>query len=281
MQKIDRHTFEKEDIQRRLEDRLELILLDLETARSRPDSFNFNQYLINVQAYFGYQVVSNPLSPKLCWVLQLLCNGVRALFAAASAGEATIAVVLDDEDNAPIAIPTRGVYTDAGVSHWQAGFYAALLLRRHATLDALANVSIDLLRRSEIRSDECRYLFVGALQSLWKQEKDTSARLLTAIQAADPSLVHLAPDYISAITEPEMELLFRILMLDASAFNAALIDALTSFKSYWNNEKRRMYPMGYVALGPLAFTAAAYDLAMPIEVESEYLPLHLYQGACR
>lgn len=122
---------------------------------------------------------------------------------------------------------------------------------------------------------------MGALQSFWKQEKDTSTRLLTAMQAADPSLVHLAPDYISDITEPEMELLFRILMLDASAFNATLIDALTSFKSYWDNEQRRMHPTGYVALGLLAFTALAYDLAMSIEVESEYLPLHLYQGACR
>lgn len=129
MQKIARHTFKKEDIQRRLEDRLELVLLDLETARFRPDSFNFNQYLINVQSYFGYQVVSNPLSPKLCWALQLLCNGAQALFSAAAAGEATIAVILDDEDDAPVVIPTRDVHTDAGVNYWLAGFYAALLLR--------------------------------------------------------------------------------------------------------------------------------------------------------
>ena len=281
MHKIERHPFNNDVVKRRLEGRLELLLLDLETARNRPDAFNFNQYLLNVQAYFGYLVASNAHSPKICWALQLLCNGALALFSAAAAQEETIAVVLEDEDDAPVVIPTRGVYTDAGANYWQTGFYAALLLRRHSALDTLSNTSIDLLRRSEIRFDECRYLFVSALQSFWKRDEDAPPRLLAAMQAADPALVPLAPDYIFNVTEPEMELLFRILTLNAPAFNATLVDALTSFKSYWDNDRRRVHPTGYVALGPLALAAVAYDLDMPIEVESEYLPPDFYKGACR
>ena len=56
----------------------------------------------------------------------------------------------------------------------------------------------------------------------------------------------------------------------------ALVRALQLHKEYWTkDEDRRLTTEGAVALGPLAVACLAYDVGMPIEVESEYLPEYL------
>ncbi|MEU8784799.1 immunity 49 family protein [Streptomyces sp. NPDC048637] len=65
---------------------------------------------------------------------------------------------------------------------------------------------------------------------------------------------------------------------DHEGFNQALAEALELHKAYWSREDRSDDIVGYLALGPLAMACLAYDAGIPIEVESEYLPIrHLHR----
>ena len=72
---------------------------------------------------------------------------------------------------------------------------------------------------------------------------------------------------------PELELLVRHLQRDARAFDEALQFALERHKKYWSQGDRKFNPHGFLALGPTAIAALAYEAQMPIEAESDYLPM--------
>jgi hypothetical protein len=75
------------------------------------------------------------------------------------------------------------------------------------------------------------------------------------------------------ILSPPLDLFQHYLRREPERFNASLVDALTWHKEYWTaNEARSRSAEGLVALGPLAIACMAYDVDMPIDVESEYLP---------
>ena len=56
---------------------------------------------------------------------------------------------------------------------------------------------------------------------------------------------------------------------------------MTRHKIYWGSEDNSMDGYGFIAWGPLALSCLAYDAGIPIEVESDYLPLRLLHGECR
>ncbi|QFU90107.1 hypothetical protein YIM_24650 [Amycolatopsis sp. YIM 10] len=79
---------------------------------------------------------------------------------------------------------------------------------------------------------------------------------------------------------PPMELFYLLTQREDVKFNDSLANALELHKRYWTAEDERLRdPEGFVALGPLAIACLARDAGMIIEVESDYLPIHLLDGA--
>jgi hypothetical protein len=75
---------------------------------------------------------------------------------------------------------------------------------------------------------------------------------------------------------PPLNLFLQFLKRDVDQFNTALVEALQLHKEYWTkDEDRRLTTDGPVALGPPGVACLAYDVGMPVDVESEYLPKHL------
>ncbi|MER6304898.1 immunity 49 family protein [Streptomyces sp. NPDC001657] len=62
---------------------------------------------------------------------------------------------------------------------------------------------------------------------------------------------------------------------DHEGFNRALAEALELHKAYRSREDRPDDTAGYLTLGPLAVACLAYGAGIPIEVESEHLPIRL------
>jgi hypothetical protein len=148
-------------------------------------------------------------------------------------------------------------------------------------LDALADTPVHILRQSSSRADECVYLFIEALQSLWKRQPDVGGKLAAALEATEPDRVAASGlDFVLNVLVPEIELLVRFLEMSQATFNEALEFALVRHKKYWSSGQRKLDPLGWVALGPLALASFAFDAELSIAVESDYLPRDWYEGAC-
>ena len=130
-------------------------------------------------------------------------------------------------------------------------------------------------------SPEYSHLFQEALRSFWRRADDAPERLLAALKATEPELLpEGAEEYVLAIVVPQMELLYRVMLQDAKGFNEALGKGLEAFKKYWSKKDRVDKPEGYLALGIAAVASFAHEAEMPIEVESDYVPMGLVRGDC-
>ncbi len=280
MSKLARHPVKPDLVQKQIAIRAQVIASTLEQVRGG-DARRLNQLGMTARAYAGYLVIADPQAPELCRALQLGAEAYAAIMQLAAPSPASsVEVPLDGQ---PVRLAVADVSDVANASNWLAGFYLAAIRRDQSILDRLSDTPLEILRRSSTRVDEYFYLYVGALQGFFKHEPDTSTRLLAALKATDPAQVHVGSvDYALDIIVPEMEILYRYLLRDAEGFNQALTRALELHRQYWSKgADRKIYPDGFLALGPTALAGFASDAGLPVEVESDYLPMRLVQGGCR
>jgi hypothetical protein len=249
----------------------------LDVARKQPANINLYFILTCTQKYLGNLSMSDPTSPLFCRLIKIIVNSSRAIFTEATSGMGPTEIQIDED--LTISIEGVGPTRYAADNHWRVGFYAALISRNDETLDLLAQISTDIMRQAAGFSDECMYLFVEALQAMWKKDAAAVDILLSALDATHYKLRALS--YVQNILIPEMQLVYRFLKKDVSGFNDALDYALTRHRIYWGSEDNRVDGYGFIAWGPLALSCLAYDAGFPIEVESDYLPLRLLHGECR
>ncbi|WP_425827029.1 immunity 49 family protein [Streptomyces fractus] len=77
-----------------------------------------------------------------------------------------------------------------------------------------------------------------------------------------------------------MELLHQLLRQDHVRFGSTLTQAVRWHREYWSaDEDRSRLSSGAVAAGPLAMACFAHDAGFPTDVESDYLPQALLEGA--
>lgn len=143
----------------------------------------------------------------------------------------------------------------------------------------LSDVPVDLLRASGAVYDEYVYDWVDALQAYWMERPGLGEKFTAAFRGTDPDLLRVADrELMLKVLYPPLNLFLQFLKRDEEQFNAGLAEALRLHKEYWTaDEDRRTSADGAVALGPLAVACLAYDVGMPIQVESEYLPKHLLE----
>ncbi|MFC9805277.1 immunity 49 family protein [Streptomyces griseoaurantiacus] len=196
-----------------------------------------------------------------------------ALFAAGTADEGPISCRIGSSGEIK-QLPATGPQDYLHAGNWLTSFYLAVICRENARVNRLARVPVSFLRASGAEFDECIYAWVETLQHLWFGRRAVWDTLVTAVDGTDSQRAPIAgPELMLKILSPPLDLFQHYLRREPERFNASLVDALTWHKEYWTaNEARSRSAEGLVALGPLAIACMAYDVDMPIDVESEYLP---------
>lgn len=275
MKKISRHAIDAERAQEGVENKKETLAELLEPTMTRPAALSI--LLSSARSYAGYLSAAGGKQAEQCRALQLASQAAVAIFSLAS-GSGEVEIALGD---ARTRLAATGPTDATHVGNWRIGWWLAHIIRDRAAIDRLAAMPIDVLRRSSTRADECQYLFAEALQAFEKRAPDWAAKLQAALDATDPEQVKISDeDFVLNILVPEMQMLFRLALGEFAPFGTALEFALERHKKYWSKGNRKQDPDGYLALGPLAIAAVAFDARMPIDVESEYMPRDLLEGGC-
>ncbi|WP_200308519.1 immunity 49 family protein [Streptomyces adelaidensis] len=210
----------------------------------------------------------------------------EAWVAAMQVGSALFAAATTDQESVEcrIAHKTRTIqatgaqhFTDAG--NWITAFWLAIACRDQDRMTQLSAVPVDLLRGSGAVYDEYIYDWVDALQAYWMERPGLGEKFTAAFQGTDPDRLRVADrELMLKVLYPPLNLFLQFLKRDEEQFNAGLVEALRLHKEYWTADEDRQHSTdGAVALGPLAVACLAYDVGMPINVESEYLPKHLLE----
>jgi hypothetical protein len=248
-------------------------------AAARRDLTHTNSLRNLMRERAGQLAVAEPESAEICRDLRLAAEAMAALFKGAMCKESEVAVRLGDEVT---RVPCTNLVGFHHPGNWIDGYFFAVICREYKLLDLLCDVPINLLRSSRAKAEECLYLFVDALQSYWRQEPIAPERLMAALEATDPERVSEgSQDYVLNIMVPQMEMLLYLMDHAAPEFNKALKFALERHNAYFKKGKRPFDSDGYLALGPLALASAAFEAGLKIEIESDYIPKRLVEGACR
>lgn len=230
----------------------------------------------DARTYAGYLSVQNPNSIELYRALRIAAYSLTEVCRLATVPEGSYEIFVGEHE--PVMLPSGVTSYSSGIS-WLQGFYLAIACRETHLNDTLAQIPVAILKQSSTRSDEYLYLQIEALQSFWKGQADTPQRVIEAMKATDPEQVKVGTvDAALNLAVPEIDLLFRLLENDATAFNEALVKALECHKKHWGKKSLKNDPHGFLALGPLGLAAIAYERGISIEVESDYIPKYIIQG---
>ncbi|MFF7264970.1 immunity 49 family protein [Streptomyces sp. NPDC008159] len=252
------------------------LLEDVEELSEYPELFGltFSSALSTAQLHCLHDATADKSETWEAWVTAMQVGS--ALFAAATTAEESVECRIAHEKR---TIPAIGAqhFTDAG--NWITAFWLAIVCRDQERMTRLCDVPIDLLRASGAVYDEYVYHWADALQAYWMERPGLGDKFTAAFHGTDPDRLRVAPrELMLKLLYPPLDLFLQFLKRDEEQFNATLVQALRLHKEYWNADKdRRESITGTVALGPLAVACLAYDVGMPINVESEYLPKHLLE----
>lgn len=244
---------------------------------ARRDGTQLNLLLTTAREILGYLAIVGLTPDQVAASVRAGVQAAVAMFSLACASPGS-PVDVQLGEGPPVKLEATGPSDAADASNWRYGFYLAALLRSEQALHYLCGVSSRILRSSSTRSDECVYLFVEALQALWRHDADAASRLKLAVEATAPERVQIGTGYVLHILVPELELVYYFALREPQRFNETLARALRHHNKYWSQKKLRLEPDGFLALGPLAFASLAHDAGMPVTVESDFLPAALFQG---
>ncbi|MER6070923.1 immunity 49 family protein [Streptomyces sp. NPDC001817] len=150
------------------------------------------------------------------------------------------------------------------------------MCRERDRITALCQVPMSLLRENGSRFEEYHFAWIETLQTYWLGGPDLLQKLVATVDGTDPQSV-ADPETVGRLLYPPMEMFHRFIGKDHAGFNQALANALKWHKEYWSEESRTLQASGLVGLAPLAMACFAHDAGIPIEVESEYLPIALLE----
>lgn len=225
----------------------------------------------------GLLQLVEPDSPAIVGALRRAGRAVVACCALVSPGEGS--VVLDIEGEPVTA--QRGCRNNlVDVGDFIDGFYAALAAGDDASLDALAQVDVQSLRMEGVFPEEYQFHWARALQGFRLAAPWTADALIAALRESTPERLQHGDGptaYMFFKSSKEIELLAAT-TADPDTFNAALLKALENHRRYFATvqpnpgEDQSNDPLGFIALGPLAFAASMARRGWPITVASDYLP---------
>ncbi|XVQ10058.1 immunity 49 family protein [Spirillospora sp. CA-255316] len=184
-----------------------------------------------------------------------------------------------------VTIPATGPMSWSNEGVWLQALAFAMICRERERTDFLCAIPEDLFRASEAGGVPYAYMapWGRALRGWWRQEPDYYDHLVEAVREANPDAPGLGQDaaeHIALLAFPRMKMFTAIVENDQDAFNDALHQALELHRTYWTKDaERAARPAAYVALEPLALTCVARELGFTVDVQSDYLPQALVDGA--
>lgn len=196
-----------------------------------------------------------------------------AIFASATTTEDHVQCRIAHKDR---TIQTTGPQRYVTPGTWLTAFYLAVVCRERDRITALCRVPLSLLRENGAHCDEFEYAWIDALQTYWLGGDGLGSKLVAAVDGTDPGTA-ADQERAGKLRYPPMEMFHRVIRNDPAGFNRALADALQWHKEYWTDETRVGLISGLVALAPLAIACFAHDAGIPIDVESDYLPVALLE----
>ena len=222
--------------------------------------------------------VVDPGRAEVCEGLRLAADIFTTIFyLAAGSGEIEFRI-----GSAKARLPATGATSSVTAVNWRLAFHTSCICRQREHLDHLSRFPVDIFSKSTTKADAVYDVYIDALSSLWRRADDTGHKLLAALKATEPANLTVMPEeYALNVITPEIEMAYRLADGNQGAFNESVRFAIQRHKVYWSKGDRRRDAVGYLALGALAFASLAHDTGIPIEVESEYLPVPLYEGDCR
>ncbi|MER6739055.1 immunity 49 family protein [Streptomyces puniciscabiei] len=199
-----------------------------------------------------------------------------ALFSVTSENEGTVECRIHHKMR---SLAATGPLSTASAGTWLTAFWLAVICRDQQRMTQLCEVPLERLRAPEGQYDEYIYYWVDTLQTYWLRRPGLVEKLTATFQTSNPSEARIAPrDLLDGQLYPPINLFYHFIRKDEEGFSPALAEALKLHKTYWTlTEERAKDIDGSIALGPLAIACLAYDGGFAIQVESEYLPVHLLQ----
>ncbi|MFJ1751846.1 immunity 49 family protein [Kitasatospora sp. NPDC088134] len=212
------------------------------------------------------------------WVLPTQIGAALFESATAESGPVRCRVGTNGE---VLELPATGPQDYLNPLTWLNAFYLAVVCREEERIGQLMAVPAEFLRASGADMDEYVYQWIEALRRTWDGQQGVWDALVAAIDGTAPERARVASkEVMLKLLYPPLELFQLYLRRETEEFNKSLATALTWHQEYWSaNEARAQNPEGFVALAPLAMAALAHGAGMAIEVESEYLPECLLDGA--
>ncbi|UUU32855.1 immunity 49 family protein [Streptomyces sp. CA-210063] len=252
------------------------LLEEIEVLSEHPEMFGliFSSALSKAALHCLHDATADKSETWEAWVAAMQVGS--ALFEAATTDQESVECRIAHKARTIQAIGAQH-FTDAG--NWITAFWLAVICRDQERMTHLSDVPVDLLRRSGAVYDEYIYDWVDALQTYWMERPGLGEKFTAAFQGTDPDRLRVADrELMLKVLYPPLNLFLQFLKRDEEQFNVGLAEALQLHKEYWTaDEDREQSTDGAVALGPLAVACLAYDVGMPVQVESEYLPRHLLE----
>jgi hypothetical protein len=234
-----------------------------------------------VAAAQGRSIIDPSAKSEVTWQSYATAAQVgAALFASANSSNDTIQAAIA---GSPRNIASTGPQPYADAATWADAFWLAVICRDRDMANMLADIPISLLRASGAACDRYIYDWVEALQTYWHGDPDQTLgdKLATAVEGCAPSALRITEaEQALKIVHPPMNLFYRLILMDQEGFTTTLGEALELHKSFYTKtEEPAGEIQGLVPLQILAITCLGYEVGLSIETESNYIPLHLVQGA--
>jgi immunity protein 49 of polymorphic toxin system len=217
---------------------------------------------------------AKPQSSEIPKALRIAAEAYAALFAAASS---TGGVTVQLGEGEPVTYNSVPDASTVNAGAWILGFYFNVLHGDVDSMNRLAQVPLDVVRRSPTKAGEYYYLYMQALQQWTNNDMGSIVKtMLAAVKATDPD----RPDVFNAdwtlnLHVPQLEVLIYVVTKDAR-FGEALVKAVRLHKKYWEKTKdRRRDYIGFVAVELTALAVMGRSQGLSFDVESPYLALDL------
>jgi hypothetical protein len=221
----------------------------------------------------------SPTNRQMWTAARAVAQARAGAFAAGLSPSARASVPFGDK---MVEIDRFPEFVDASPIHWLEGWACAALTRDAACLELLARVPDEIFRASRLQIAEPHEPWRGALIAYYKGNNPT-ALVERALFLCEPAQLAkqvqrlLLPD-VAKLWAARFRTMLPLFHKDPEAFNQALLAALEEHKKFYSKKTERERAGGFLAMDLAALCALAHDTGLPIEVESEYLPMTLIQG---
>jgi hypothetical protein len=277
--KITRHLVDLERVKKVYQWNQEDFEDSLQGARRNPEMlYSFLGHTGTIYIAGGVLV---PDAPAVARALTLGAQAGTALFLSQRIESPPRAFVLGE--GPPVVYSKPAGTSSADIITWKKAFHLCLITRQAPLSDELCRIFNDVFRHSDlVGAADADYRYADLLRAVWTAAHFTTHPAFVAEEAEYRQASGHTPwaRYVRWLASPYLQVLRQLERSDATAFTAALTEALQGHKAFWSQKKNADNFEGFVSLPLTAAAALAWNRGMRFEVDSDYLPMSWVRGDC-